>query len=285
MSAREFAAYSAILLLADKATGVWWGCSLALSAQFGDGSLDSRAAKDALHSLETKGYIKRFRTHGQRGNHPILIDKFLVSYGGLSGKLVNASKSKSYEGIVYEARTEQSTDERPDNRTDSRPLSIPDTRNQKQIERKNGPAVASETGTGKTSNPEIPVDAKELTRQLANLLGSPDDLNNPAIVSAWQKQSCQALNQVSDPPALTRALNWVFSAQDGNEKNPATFWHRQIVGASHPMAMIAKHADKLVTEAAAAARKEKLAALSKKNQSAQSKPDAYTARKMKVEEI
>ena len=124
MSLREFGAYSAILLLADKASGIWWGCSIALSAQFGDGSLDSRAAKDVLRGLESKGYIKRFFKQGQRGNHVIIIDKFMVSFGALSGQRVNASQSLSSEAIEYELVTE----DRPGNSTEARPLSILDTK-------------------------------------------------------------------------------------------------------------------------------------------------------------
>jgi len=56
LSAREFAAYVLIVLLADASTGVWWGNSVALAAKFGSGDVSELAAQKTLRSLGEKGY-------------------------------------------------------------------------------------------------------------------------------------------------------------------------------------------------------------------------------------
>ncbi|MDP9159243.1 MAG: hypothetical protein M3O09_03315 [Acidobacteriota bacterium] len=272
MSLREFASYCAILLLADNASGIWWGCSLALSAHFGDGSLDSRAAKEVLHSLEKKGYIKRFFKQGQRGNHPILIDKFIISFGALSGQRVNAAESLSSDAIAYEVVTEN----RPGNSTDRRPLSILETKN-KKIERKN---EAVQSSTLAEENQEIDHEAQTLANLLFDLMGQPQQLDQPAIFNEWNYQAREALCLLPDAKALNAALRWVFAVQEVGDRSAAKFWRECIEGADHPMAMVAKHADKIVATHAAAGRKKKQQDRAKPVPT-QPKPDAYTESMLK----
>jgi hypothetical protein len=123
LTQREFGFYVALLFLVKAETGIWHGCSEALKAHFGSGDATVRQAKEALSNLEKQGYIRRFRTHGQRGNYPILIDKYLITSGVLSGKVVNASESTSSKNVKYEART----DSVPDTVRDTAPETVPDT--------------------------------------------------------------------------------------------------------------------------------------------------------------
>lgn len=50
LTSRQFAVFQLIVLLADKATGVWWGDSVAVTTYFRD--LNVKAAKTTLSELE-----------------------------------------------------------------------------------------------------------------------------------------------------------------------------------------------------------------------------------------
>lgn len=125
LSFTEYAVLLTLTLLADKENGVWHGCAIALSAKFGDGSLSKRAAQDALHSLEAGGYIRRFRSHGQRGNFPILVNRYEITVGGLKGALINADATTDWKNPACSAPTDNETDDRTDEGTDRRTLSRP----------------------------------------------------------------------------------------------------------------------------------------------------------------
>jgi hypothetical protein len=124
LSPSEFAALMVIILSADKASGVWFGCSLALSAKFG-GTLSSKGAKDILRSLETGGYVKRFRTHGQRGNYPILVNNYEITVGDLSAYLINTEGTTDWKNPAAHRVPDDVTESVPERVTDSVPLSRP----------------------------------------------------------------------------------------------------------------------------------------------------------------
>ncbi len=125
LSLTEYAALLTIMLLADKATGVWHGCSLALAARFGDGSLRKQTAQDALRSLESAGYIRRFRIHGARGNYPILVHKYEISIGPLKGRLTNAVATMDWQHPACCAATDEGSDMATDSLSDRATLSTP----------------------------------------------------------------------------------------------------------------------------------------------------------------
>lgn len=110
ITSRQFAVFQLALLLADKATGVWWGDSVAVTSYFRD--LNVKAAKAALAELESKGYIKRFRQPGSRSSYPILVNKYEVTVGGLKGTRVVAEQTVDWRRPVTELRTEAGTETR-----------------------------------------------------------------------------------------------------------------------------------------------------------------------------
>jgi hypothetical protein len=96
LSAREFAAYTLIVLLADSSTGVWWGNSVALAAKFGSGDVSELAAQKTLRSLGEKGYIKSLRQPGSRASYPIIVNRYKITVGKLAGGLVNAENTTDW---------------------------------------------------------------------------------------------------------------------------------------------------------------------------------------------
>jgi len=107
ISKDEFAAYEFMLLSADAATGVWWGDSVELAAAFGQRDLRQEKAKDVLHGLEEKGYIKRFRQQGSRAKYPILINKYEITVGPLSDRLVDAEQTVDWRQPAVFSRTDE----------------------------------------------------------------------------------------------------------------------------------------------------------------------------------
>ena len=109
----EYAAYDAMILLAEKSSGIWWGSAKALAAICGAGDLTERQARHLLESLENKGYIRRFATPRAHGNYPILIDKFQPTFGTQSGMRLNAAASDDWRHPVYDKCLEQGAERAP----------------------------------------------------------------------------------------------------------------------------------------------------------------------------
>ena len=99
----EEGAHDVISMRADKATGIWRGSARAFAANCGAGDVSERQARNLLESLETKKYIRRFATKGKRGNYPILVNKYEVTFGARSGMRLNAEASDDWRNPVYES--------------------------------------------------------------------------------------------------------------------------------------------------------------------------------------
>ena len=107
----ELGAHDVIILLADKATGMWVGSAKALSANCGAGDITDRQARHLLESLEIKGYIRRFPKRRSHANYPILVNRYLVTFGAYSGMTLNASATSDWRKPVYESRQEQGAEQ------------------------------------------------------------------------------------------------------------------------------------------------------------------------------
>jgi hypothetical protein len=150
---REFGCHLMMILLADKKNGVWIGSAKALAAKFGTGDLGLKEAKKVLSSLEEKGYIHRLlKPQGTRGNFPIYIDRYLITVGGLKGRLVNAAESVDPNlPVVYEV-TEETPDATPDKGTEAGTDRVPYSRAQ------NNKSMKPQEKTSLPSEPSAPAD-------------------------------------------------------------------------------------------------------------------------------
>jgi hypothetical protein len=98
----EYGALDLLLALADKESGICWVSAKALAAICGAGDFSERQARHVLESLEKKGYIRRFATKRGRGNYPILVNKFEVTWGAYKGTRLNTEKTMDWRRPVYE---------------------------------------------------------------------------------------------------------------------------------------------------------------------------------------
>jgi hypothetical protein len=97
----DFGLYIFLIMRADYLTGVYEGCALTIAYQFGDPSLKEHVQK-GLRRLRDKKYINYRNGDGSRGAYSILINKFSVTVGELSGCRLNAWKHDGLPIPEYE---------------------------------------------------------------------------------------------------------------------------------------------------------------------------------------
>jgi hypothetical protein len=102
ISAFEFGVYVIVHLQADYRTGIWRGSAPRIIAAAPRGA-ELRKTQRALEHLTELSLLKPFTSQGKRGNYPVLINKFTVRSGALTGMRLNACKSNSWEHPVYES--------------------------------------------------------------------------------------------------------------------------------------------------------------------------------------
>jgi hypothetical protein len=135
ISLLDFSVYVWLMLKADYKTGLAWGCAEKIRVHASRGT-SLRAIQRSIDRLEHIGWLKRWRTHGQRGNYPILIARFSVFYecvateevchysvthtvtdASLSVSLrehrVNIERTTDYNDIQYDHVTDSVTDVTP----------------------------------------------------------------------------------------------------------------------------------------------------------------------------
>src|SRR4029077_14548775 len=84
LSPVDFGLYVFLIMRANYSTGIYEGCALTIACQFGDPSQKEHLQK-SLRRLRDKKYLNYRNGDGRRGAYPILINKFDVTVGELSG--------------------------------------------------------------------------------------------------------------------------------------------------------------------------------------------------------
>lgn len=246
MTMREFSVFNLLLLLADKASGLWWGGAPALSAHFGKGDLDLRAAQKTLASLEDAGYIKRFFVQGQRGNHPIGINKYHVSFGVLKGKYLNTDRSTCYKELFYEdgseAGSEIGSEVGSDAGSATGTLSIPlYLKPQEDKIRQTETASAEATG----DNSKTVSEAERIVSYIyRDILENKENPSERTLTKAVDK-TIEALQ--------TRSYERIKLLLDYARKNP--FWYRAIGEADYPVSLFLKSIPEIEEQAQEATKK------------------------------
>jgi hypothetical protein len=112
VSAFEFGVYVIVHLQADYRTGIWRGSAPRVLNSAPRGS-DLRKIQRAIEHLAEIGLLKPFTSQGKRGNYPVLINKFTVRSGALTGMRLNACRSNSWEHPVYEPCADGDAEDAP----------------------------------------------------------------------------------------------------------------------------------------------------------------------------
>jgi len=97
-----------LLARCDWETGIYHGCALALAFDFGDPSL-KEAIQRCLRRLRDRKYINYPEGTGKRGGYDILIHKYEVAKGKLSGTRLNAWARNGLASPEYETQNGQQT--------------------------------------------------------------------------------------------------------------------------------------------------------------------------------
>jgi hypothetical protein len=93
--------YTTIHWQADFKTGVWWGSAPRLHA-IGPSGFSLRYVQRSIEKLTRIGFLKPFHKHGQRGNYPVLINKYEPLLGALRNFRLNAKESTDWRSPKYE---------------------------------------------------------------------------------------------------------------------------------------------------------------------------------------
>lgn len=109
MKANELAVYIHLHLCADFRTGIQKNSAPHIHYGMGQ-SLSIRQLQRILASLESKGYIKRFRVPGKMGDYYILINKFEVTTGDREGQFLNAKKTTAWREPSYDGGSDDGGD-------------------------------------------------------------------------------------------------------------------------------------------------------------------------------
>jgi hypothetical protein len=239
----EFTAMVLMILLADSDTGIWTGCSEGLSYVSGR-QVSAKAAKDALRSLEAKGYILRDRTQGQRGIHPILLDKYLVTTGNLRGKRLTLAATTDCKRPQYEAVP----DGVPHKQPDTVPETVPYTTNQESNKtRKIDSQIGSPSQFGQDkvkTNVDGVCEAEALTQFLcAEILRLPE----PVAPATLKRMISEADTALASRPldGLKQLLQFASTAP---------WWAQRLTAANYPMSFFVKSLDQIEEQYKAANR-------------------------------
>jgi hypothetical protein len=265
----EFAAFIAIVLLADKATGAWDGCAAALADAMGKvvSASSERAAQRLLASLAKKGYLKNFRAQGQRHNQPILINRYLITVGELKGQLVDASNSTDWQKPAVFSGTEDGSEISSDGGTeissDRDALSIPietfskaDQEIDRKIDVALAPVVESKIESDVHTEPKLgSKPAEKLTKDLFQLAGQPKSLMRlaPLMIS-----KAGELFKASSGYTYDELAPILRSALTGKLDTDKWSWKNVILTASNPMAMFVAKIDSIIQAYSALERRKAL---------------------------
>ena len=252
LTTHEFAVFQLLLLLADASTGVWWGDSVGVSAYL---DMGQRAAKNALHGLKEKGYVRAFQQKGSRSTYPILIDLYEITVGDLRGSLTNAEQTVDWRKPALSGRTEDGLEVGPDSGTESGPpysrsqeykttreaISTPETKtpDAPQVSPEAEPKAKTPDAYDPKWKPEYqkPEDVPRekqafyLTRRLFKCLDSPK--NYIPELKNWTRE----LNPLCDRfdfPEMYGAIKWAVRED--------TYWSQYIRRAAN----LVKNADKVM---------------------------------------
>ena len=141
-------------------TGIYHGCALALAFDFGDVSL-KEAIQRCLRRLRDRKYINYPEGTGKRGGYDILIHKYEVAKGKLSGMRLNAWARNGLASPEYEPQNGQHTvDTRSANgeKTVGTPIQdIQDFKTLQDIQDEEDVAAAASSDAGKKRGTRIPL--------------------------------------------------------------------------------------------------------------------------------
>ncbi len=104
----DLGVYVFMHLQAEWSTGIYYGCAFGIAHGFNDPNLKEHIQK-ALRRLRDRQYINYPKGDGKRGSYPILIHKYQVTVGELSGKRLNAWKHGELCQPEYEQQNGRGT--------------------------------------------------------------------------------------------------------------------------------------------------------------------------------
>jgi hypothetical protein len=107
ISLLDAAVHDFLCLIADYRTGVAWASAEKIKA-LSPADISLRAIQRSLARLEQIVWIKRFRTHGKRGNYPVVIGKYFVRSLSMKWMSVSLERTTDWRDIQFDSVTDTS---------------------------------------------------------------------------------------------------------------------------------------------------------------------------------
>jgi hypothetical protein len=107
ISLLDSAVHDFLCLIANHRTGVAWASAEKIRALCPQ-DIRLKAIQRSLQKLERIGWLKRFRTHGKRGNYPVVIGKYFVRDASLNWLAVNLEKTCDWRNVQFDRVTDTS---------------------------------------------------------------------------------------------------------------------------------------------------------------------------------
>ena len=124
VSPSQFAIYCVLILEADSSSGVVRSSAKSLASRYG---FRERTARAGLEDLEKNNYLRRWPCRGRHGEYPILVNRYRVTTGAMSGMRVDAFKSVSWQRPAFfkcdenvDEHVNENVDEHVDDNRDER---------------------------------------------------------------------------------------------------------------------------------------------------------------------
>ncbi len=107
ISLLDSAIHDFLCLIADHRTGVAWASAEKIRALC-PVDISLKAIQRSLAKLESLRWIKRFRTHGKKGNYPIVIGRYFVRDSSLKWWAVNLDRTSDFRNVHFDPVTDPS---------------------------------------------------------------------------------------------------------------------------------------------------------------------------------
>jgi hypothetical protein len=267
ISLLDAAVHDFLCLICTYATGVAFASAEKIRALCPRGT-SLRAVQRSLEHLEEIGWIKRFRTHGARGNYPILIGKYFVIDASQKWYSVNLEKTSDWRDVQFDIVTDElfsrhrTVPERGTELSSLKELKS-ETKNKKEI---NGvldrPSEDTRSAPSRNFRKSSPFPAKNIAHPiLPNWELHPDMrlfATNRGILdvddtfAAFKDHHLARGSLFKDWRAAWR--NWVRNAkkfdrgQHGNKNQPESFAERNVRRAQEGLSEIRRRAQSVLGE-------------------------------------
>lgn len=216
LSPEELGIYIHLLFCADFSTGLQKNSAPHIYYSMGQRST-IRCIQRALENLEKLGFIKRFRIPGKKKDYHLLVDKYEVTCGVLTGSRVNAAATTDWCDIQYTLGTDTGTDCGTDPSTecaleqagsDNNSKKNSQKKSVREVENMSAKAVAPPTAVA-MAELSYPTTPQAQSLEFIHWLSNPERPDEDDVVRGANVDKILAL-EIPDPVKFGNIIVWAY---------------------------------------------------------------------------